>query len=68
MLEGMSSTHSFFRYLCAKLMLLSHRFHSGAQPITPVVTTAVSTSAFTAAIKEYEDNTDTETDGEDGDE
>ena len=28
--------------------------------------TAVSTNAFAAAIKEYEDETDTETDGEDG--
>lgn len=41
-------------------------FHSGAQPITPAVTTAVSASAFAAAVREYEDNSDTETDGEDG--
>jgi hypothetical protein len=40
-------------------------FHSGAQPITPVVTT-VSSRAFAAALKEYEDNSETETDGEDG--
>ena len=41
-------------------------FHSGAQPITPVVTAAVSASAFAAALKEYEDNSETDTDGEDG--
>jgi hypothetical protein len=37
-----------------------------AQLITPAITTAVSASAFAAAMWEYEDNTDTETDGEDG--
>jgi hypothetical protein len=58
-----------FSYLLhTELILLLHRFHSGAQPITPVVTAAVSTSAFAAAIEEYEDNTDTKTDGKDGDE
>ena len=45
-------------------------FYSGAQLITPAITTAVTTavsaSAFAAAMWEYEDNTDTETDGEDG--
>jgi len=41
-------------------------FHSGAQLITAPVTTAVSANAFAAALKEYEDNSDTETDGEDG--
>jgi hypothetical protein len=40
-------------------------YHCGAQPITAVVT-AVSARAFAAALKEYEDNSDTETDGEDG--
>ena len=40
-------------------------FHSGAQTITSVVT-AVSARAFAAALKEYEDNSNTETDGEDG--
>ena len=40
-------------------------FHSGAQIITSVVT-AVSARAFAAALKEYEDNSNTETDGEDG--
>ena len=41
-------------------------FHSSAQPITPAISSAVSASAFVAAVREYEDNTDTETDGEDG--
>ena len=38
-------------------------------PITSVVTAAISTSAFTAALKEYKENenSDTETDREDGD-
>jgi len=40
-------------------------FHSSAQPITPIVTTAVSASTFAAALKEYEDNSETDTDGED---
>ena len=46
-------------------MLLSS-FHSGAQPITPAITTAVSANAFVAALKEYEEDSETETDGEDG--
>jgi hypothetical protein len=29
-------------------------FHSGAQPITPTITMAVSANAFAAALKEYE--------------
>jgi len=41
-------------------------FHSGAQPITSAVTTAISARAFAAALKEYEDDSKTETDGEDG--
>jgi hypothetical protein len=41
-------------------------FHSGAQPIASVITAAVSANAFAAALKEYEENSDTETDGEDG--
>jgi hypothetical protein len=41
-------------------------FYSSAQLITPAITTAVSASVFAAAMWEYEDNTDTETDGEDG--
>ena len=41
-------------------------FHSGTQPITPTISSAVSASAFVAAVQEYKDNTETETDGEDG--
>jgi hypothetical protein len=39
-------------------------FHLGAWPITTAVTTAISTSAFMTTLKEYEDNSETETDGE----
>ena len=41
-------------------------FHSGTQPITPAISSAISASALVAAVQEYEDNTDTETHGEDG--
>ena len=37
-----------------------------AQPITHTIITTVSANAFAAAIQEYGDNTDAETDGEDG--
>jgi hypothetical protein len=32
----------------------------------PAITAAVSATAFVAALKEYEENSETETDGEDG--
>ena len=41
-------------------------FHSGAQLMTPTITTAVSAHAFAAAMWEYEDNADTKTNGKDG--
>ena len=41
-------------------------FYSCAQPITPAISSTISASAFIAAVQEYEDNTDTETHGEDG--
>ncbi|KAJ6612583.1 hypothetical protein B0H10DRAFT_2222932 [Mycena sp. CBHHK59/15] len=41
-------------------------FHSGAQPIEPIATSTLSTAALDAAIKEYEEDEDTESDGEDG--
>jgi Domain of unknown function (DUF6532) len=67
--------HNVGRYVIPSFLLVQLiniaigdcRFHSGAQPITPVVTAAVSTNAFAAAVKEYEENSETETDGEDGD-
>ncbi|KAJ7177334.1 hypothetical protein C8R43DRAFT_942603 [Mycena crocata] len=43
------------------------RFHSGAQPITQSVAPALSRAAIDAAIKEYEENSETESDGEYGD-
>ena len=56
-----------FMFLCSvdNIMFWSS-FHSGTQPITPAISSAVSASAFIAAVWEYKDNTDTDTDGEDG--
>lgn len=65
---GRYATQLLSYLFCTKLLLSWHRFHSGAQPITPAVTMAVLISVFAAASKEYEENTDTKTDGEDGDE
>jgi hypothetical protein len=43
-------------------------FHSGAQPIAPLVSTsALSTAALDAAVREYDEDENTETDGENGD-
>ncbi|KAJ6611844.1 hypothetical protein B0H10DRAFT_340384 [Mycena sp. CBHHK59/15] len=42
-------------------------FHSGAQPIEAVSTSVLSKADLDAAIKEYEDDSGTETDGECGD-
>lgn len=41
-------------------------FHSGAQPISSNKIPSLSWVAFDAAIKEYEDDSATEDDGEDG--
>ncbi|KAJ6518448.1 hypothetical protein DFH09DRAFT_1428065 [Mycena vulgaris] len=42
------------------------RFHSGAQPIGPIKTTSLSKAVLDAAAQEYDENSNTETDGEDG--
>ncbi|KAJ6489148.1 hypothetical protein DFH09DRAFT_378989 [Mycena vulgaris] len=42
------------------------RFHSGAQPIAPVKTASLSKAVLDAALKEYDEDDNTETDGEDG--
>ncbi|KAF8954315.1 hypothetical protein BDZ97DRAFT_1913946 [Flammula alnicola] len=42
------------------------RFHAGAQPLSQVGIRALPTRAFDAAIKEYEEDTTTESDGETG--
>lgn len=44
------------------------RFHSGAQPIAIVNTSALSKSDVDAAINEYVNDEETETEGEFGDE
>ncbi|KAF8193587.1 hypothetical protein K438DRAFT_1828910 [Mycena galopus ATCC 62051] len=43
------------------------RFHSGSQPLVAARTISLSTSAIDAAIKEYDENSETETEGEFGD-
>ena len=58
------STALFSTIVIPQFVLYS--FYSGTQPITPTVTTVVSTRAFAAALKEYENDLVTETDGEDG--
>ena len=63
MLAG-TSWHSFLCLIHSLTVVSS--FHSGAQPITPATTTAVSANAFAAALKEYEEDSETETDGEGG--
>ncbi|KAF8804477.1 hypothetical protein BYT27DRAFT_7225209 [Phlegmacium glaucopus] len=43
------------------------RFHAGAQPISAAGAPTISDTAFYAALKEYEDESQTESDGENGD-
>ena len=43
------------------------RFHAGAQPISSAGAPTISDSAFHAALKDYEEDSETETDGENGD-
>lgn len=44
-----------------------YRFHAGAMPISRSCAPTISDSAFLAALKEYEDDDKTETEGENGD-
>ncbi|KAJ7445476.1 hypothetical protein FB451DRAFT_1189156 [Mycena latifolia] len=51
------------------LLLCAHhflRFHSGAQPIAPIKKASLSKAVLDAAIREYDEDDNTETDGEDG--
>ncbi|KAJ7446958.1 hypothetical protein FB451DRAFT_1375736 [Mycena latifolia] len=48
--------------LCAHHLL---RFHSGAQPIAPIKKASLSKAVLDAAIREYDEDDNTETDGED---
>ncbi|KAF8144660.1 hypothetical protein K438DRAFT_575568 [Mycena galopus ATCC 62051] len=43
------------------------RFHSGSQPLIVATTSSLSQADIKAAIREYEDDEETETDGEEGD-
>lgn len=49
------------------LSSLYNRFHAGAQPVSHLKTRTISTTAFNAAIKEYEGDSNSESDGETGD-
>ena len=42
------------------------RFHAGAQLISTAGILTISDSAFKAALREYEEDSETETDGENG--
>jgi len=74
LLSGASPSLAMLAGSCQLLLLMNNMprhlsfnsFHFGAQPIMSAVTTAVAAHAFAAALKEYEENTETETDGEDG--
>jgi hypothetical protein len=46
---------------------LFSRFHAGAQPLSTATKPTISDSAFIAALKEYEEEDKTESDGENGD-
>lgn len=43
------------------------RFHAGVQPMSTVGLPTIPDSAFKAALKEYEEDPNTDTDGENGD-
>jgi hypothetical protein len=44
-----------------------YRFYAGAQPVSQMTIRTIPTAAFEAAIHEYIENSETETDGECGD-
>ncbi|KAJ7761201.1 hypothetical protein DFH07DRAFT_957292 [Mycena maculata] len=61
--------HTSKYLLLDKILLRMHnigRFHSGAQPIAAVTTSALSKEVLDAALKEYEEDDETESDGENG--
>ncbi|KAJ7662854.1 hypothetical protein B0H17DRAFT_1257671, partial [Mycena rosella] len=55
-------------FVCQLPSLMYHlaSFHSGAQPITAIPRAALSTAVPQAAIREYEEDENTKSDGEDG--
>jgi hypothetical protein len=46
---------------------VSHRFHAGAIPVSRLDLPKIPYGAFEAAMKEYKEDDNTETDGERGD-
>ena len=73
--------HGLFENICEKLYnhgryvykfyqlswLDVYRFHAGAQPVSQMTVHTIPTSAFDAAVQEYKENMETDTDGEHGD-
>ncbi|KAJ7186195.1 hypothetical protein C8R46DRAFT_1208276 [Mycena filopes] len=63
------ATHTAKYNLLDTILLRMHniaRFHSGAQPIAQITTAVLSTEVLDAALKEFEEDSETETDGEQG--
>ncbi|KAJ6513761.1 hypothetical protein C8R47DRAFT_1286624 [Mycena vitilis] len=55
--------------LLDKILIRIHnggRFHAGVQPVSAPSTSALTRAVLDAALKEYEDDSETETEGEDG--
>ncbi|KAF7335090.1 hypothetical protein MVEN_02259600 [Mycena venus] len=64
------AAHTAKYQLLDKILLRMHnvgRFHSGAQPISAAPMSTLSKAVLDAALKEYEEDSGTETEGEDGD-
>jgi hypothetical protein len=56
----------FFWLHYLRIFLMVYRFHTAAQPISQMGIRKLPKSAFDAAIKEYQEDSETETDGESG--
>ena len=56
----------FFWLHYLHIFLMVYRFHAGAQPILQMGISKLPKSAFDTTIKEYQEDSKTETDGESG--
>ncbi|KAJ6473974.1 hypothetical protein C8R47DRAFT_987053 [Mycena vitilis] len=63
--EKQTHPHKILENICVRLHNIG-RFHSGAQPFTAMKPSALSKTDVAAAIQEYQDDSETETEGEDG--
>jgi hypothetical protein len=50
----------------AHIYIFYYRFHSGAQPLSTVERPTITDKAFESALQEYIEDSETETDGENG--